>query len=112
MPRSVRENVEVAAQEGLTTQAASVVRDMIAEGVRISLVEYEEFAGWGFEPPSTFFTRSAMGVYYFYHTRSREKAQGACDATFGKGHYTVTAAKTQKGKGGALTCTGTHTRKK
>lgn len=84
--------------------------EISAEGVRISLVSYEEFTDIEFVPPATFFTRSAMGLYYFYHTRTRAKAQAACDDVFGKGRYTVHASKIQKGKGG-LTCTGTQTRR-
>ena len=84
--------------------------DVIAAGVRITVVEFEQFTDFEFEPPATFFTRSAMGQYYFYHTRARAKAQEACDDLFGKGRYTVNASKIQKGKGG-LTCTGTQTRR-
>lgn len=84
--------------------------EICAEGVRISLVRYEEFTDIEFVPPATFFTRSAMGLYYFYHTRARAKAQAACDAVFGKGRYTVNASKIQKGKVG-LTCTGSQTRR-
>jgi hypothetical protein len=83
---------------------------MISKGVRITIVSYERFTDIEFEPPATFFTRSAMGSYYFYHTRDRAKAQEACDEVFGKGHYTVNTSKVQKGKG-ALTCTGTQTRR-
>jgi len=81
-----------------------------AAGVKITIVQYEQFTDIEFEPPATFFTRSAMGEYYFYHTRLRNKAQEACDEVFGKGRYTVNASKIQRGKGG-LTCTGTQTRK-
>lgn len=84
--------------------------DMIAAGVRITIVQYEQFVDFDFEPPATFYTRSAMGHYYYYHTRARAKAQEACDDVFGKGRYTVNASKIQKGKGG-LTCTGTQTRR-
>lgn len=84
--------------------------EISAEGVRISLVSYEEFTDIEFVPPATFFTRSALGLYYFYHTRIRAKAQAACDDVFGKGRYTVNASKIQKGKGG-LTCTGIQTRR-
>lgn len=103
MGNSVRENQSKATKE---QDPSSIV----AAGVQISTIEYEQFADFEFEPPATFFTRSAMGLYYFYHTRTRAKAQEACDEIFGKGRYTVNATKIQKGKGG-LTCTGTHTRK-
>jgi hypothetical protein len=89
---------------------AQEISDMIAAGIRITIVQYEAFAAYDFEPPATFFTRSALGQYYFYHTRDRAKAQEACDDVFGKSRYTVNSSKTQKGKGG-LTCTGTQTRR-
>lgn len=100
MDVSVRESV-----------SAPVLKPSVqAAGVQITVVEFEQFTDFEFEPPATFFTRSAMGQYYFYHTRDRAKAQVACDDLFGKGRYTVNASKIQKGKGG-LTCTGTQTRR-
>lgn len=79
-------------------------------GVRYTVVIYDEFVDIDFQPPATFFSRSAMGDYYFWHTRERGKAQTACDEMFGVGRYTVNASKIQKGKG-SLTCTGTQTRR-
>lgn len=95
---------------GLELMQELQVKDAIVAGVQITIVSYEQFADFEFEPPATFFTRSAMGQYYFYHTRHRAKAQAACDELFGKSHYTVTATKIQRGRKG-LTCTGTHTRR-
>lgn len=86
------------------------ITDMIVAGVRISVVKYEHFSAHDFEPPATFYVRSALGQYYFYHTSKRAKAQEACDEYFGKARYTVNASKIQKGKG-SFTCTGTQTRK-
>ncbi|MDX9668660.1 hypothetical protein [Pseudomonas sp. P8_250] len=112
MERSAREIGTLSMQDLKVQQDPQVqqVSDMIAAGVRITIVKYEQFVDIEFEPPATFFTRSAMGDYYFYHSRERAKAQAACDDVFGKGRYTVNASKIQKGKGG-LTCTGTQTRK-
>lgn len=105
MPESVRENCS-ATPQGLQPL------DAIAAGIRITIVEYDTFTQYDFEPPATFFTRSAMGDYYFYHTRDRAKAQEACDMLFDRGRYTVNASKMQKGKAGvAFTCTGTQTRR-
>jgi hypothetical protein len=97
-------------RESVTGSTEVQLDSVIAAGIRITVVPYDEFADFDFEPPATFFTRSAMGDYYFYHSRDRALAQAACDEVFGKGRYTVNASKIQKGKGG-LTCTGTQTRK-
>lgn len=101
---------ETAVSTRSVLEQAQDITDVIAAGIRITVVQYETFAAHDFEPPATFFTRSAMGQYYFYHTRLRASAQAACDDVFGKGRYTVNASKTQKGKGD-LTCTGTQTRR-
>ncbi|MNE17276.1 hypothetical protein D3C87_1546910 [compost metagenome] len=109
MDESVKESGEEP-QEDPEDQQGPQVSNMIVLGVRITIVQYERFVDYEFEPPATFFTRSAMGDYYFYHVRNRAKAQEACDELFGKRRYTVNASKIQKGRGG-LTCTGTQTRK-
>lgn len=103
-------NVSVREKDAAPLPQELAPSDVMAAGVRITVVDFEQFADFEFEPPATFFTRSAMGQYYFYHTRARAKAQEACDDLFGKGRYTVNASKIQKGKGG-LTCTGTQTRR-
>lgn len=104
--------VKVSVEEKLKQYREGSIKDLIIAGVRVSLTDFEKFSAYDFEAPATFYTRSAMGEYYFYHTWTRAKAQTACDEIFGAGRYKVTATKTQKGKGTALTCTGTATRKK
>lgn len=102
--------IKVSAQEKVSRFKKGEVDALVIAGVRISLVSFDTFSAYDFEPPATFYTRSAMGEYYFYHTRTRAKAQEACDEIFGSGRYLVTATKIQRGTG-PLTCTGTHTRK-
>lgn len=85
-------------------------QDLKVSGIRYTVVSYAEYTDIDFEPPATFYVRSAMGDYYFFHTRDRAKAQAACDEMFGAGRYTVHSSKIQRGKG-TLTCTGTQTKR-
>lgn len=84
--------------------------------MKVTDVTFEEFTEYEFIVPSTFFIRDATGDYKFFHTSSRAKAQAFVDVEYGKGRYTVVASKLQKTKpkneSGALSCTGTATRKK
>lgn len=65
---------------------------------RITVVSYEEFSAWEFNPPATWFIKDASGSYIFIHTSQRAKAQAWIDEEYGKGRYTVNASKIQKGK--------------
>lgn len=78
--------------------------------LKITEVSYEEFTDYEFQPPSTFFVKSALGIYYFIHTSKRQVAQEWADEFFGKNRYTVVASKIQKGSGN-ITVTGTSTRR-
>lgn len=82
--------------------------------MKVTGVTFEEFTGYEFMPPSTFFIRDATGDYKFFHTASRTKAQTFVDSAYGKGRYTVVASKLQKTKskqeGGGYSCNGTATR--
>ena len=78
--------------------------------LKITEVSYEQFTDYDFMPPSSFFVKSAMGVFYFIHTADRAKAQAWVDEFFGKNRYTVVASKLQKNKGD-ITVRGTHCRK-
>lgn len=84
--------------------------------IKFTVIDFETFTDYEFVPPSTFFIRSAIGDYYFIHTAKRAVAQEWVDDKFGKGRYAVVASKLQKTKSksesGALTCSGTATRKK
>ena len=84
--------------------------------MKVTVVDYETFSDYLFVPVSTFFGRGATGDYYFFHTSKRADAQKQADEMFGKGKYSVVASKLQREKprseSGALSVTGTATRKK
>lgn len=84
--------------------------------MKVTVVDYETFSDYLFVPVSTFFVRGATGDYYFFHTSKRAEAQKQADEMFGKGKYSVVASKLQrekpKSESGALSVTGTATRKK
>lgn len=103
---SVQEN-----QGTLAECVAGKVDGIIVAGIQVSVVGFDKFSHYEFEPPAAFFTRSAMGQYYFYHTSVRDKAQAAADELLGKGLYTVLASKMKQGGRGKLTVTGTQTRR-
>ena len=78
-------------------------------------VSYEEFSEWDFMPPGSFYIRNAMGDYTFLKTSDRKAAQDAVNEIYGKGRYTVVAAKVEKTKtrseNGEYTVRGTSTRR-
>lgn len=82
---------------------------------RTTTVTFAQFADIEFIPPATFFIQNAFGEYVFIHTSKREVAQVWVDENYGKGRYTVKAAKLQATKSklesGGLSCTGTATRR-
>lgn len=84
--------------------------------IKVTQVSYTEFTDYEFQPPSNFYVMDSMQNYSFYHTSSRQLAQETADIMYGKGRYTVKAAKIQKNKprteSGMLTCTGTASRRK
>lgn len=98
--------MNVSVQENETAKEA-----LEAAGVKVLTVEFDEFNSYEFEAPATYFTRSAMGTFYYYCTRVRAQAQAACDELFGKGRYAVILAGTPKSSKKRPTCTGTHTRR-
>jgi len=77
--------------------------------LKITVVSYEEFSDYEFQPPSSFFIMDSMQNYIFYHTRSRVAAQQKVDEEFGKGRYKVIASKLEKGSG-EYTVRGTQSR--
>lgn len=87
-----------------------------ASKLKITKVTFDEFTDIDFIPPATFFIRDATGDYTFVHTATRSVAQDWVNENYGKGRYTIVASKLQKTKSksesGALSCTGTATRKK
>lgn len=84
--------------------------------IKITIVSFEEFSDYLFNPPATFYIQNAMGEYVFVHTASRALAQEYIDSVYTKGRYTIVASKLQKTKSknesGELSCRGTATRKK
>ena len=63
---------------------------------KITVISFEEFSDDDFKKPSNYFIRSAMGDYYFFHTRDRSVSQVWCNELFGVGQYTVNASKMSK----------------
>lgn len=84
--------------------------------LKVTVVDYQTFTDYLFNPPSTFYIQNAMGEYIFVHTASRQVAQEYIDAVYGKSRYTVVASKLQKtvvkSESGGLSCRGTATRNK
>lgn len=83
--------------------------------VKVTVVPYEEFADYEFEPPATFFFKNALGEVIFLHSSKREVCQAWVDEHYGEGKYKVIAAKVQRTKSklesGELSCYGTQTRR-
>lgn len=88
----------------------------MSKELKITVVTYEEFSDYLFQPPATYFFKNALGEIIFLHSSKREVCQQYIDDNYGVGKYKVIAAKTQKTKpkseSGELSCTGTATRKK
>lgn len=86
-----------------------------AKTVKTETVTFEQFSAWDFIPPGTFFIRNALGDYVFLKTSDRKAAQDTVNAEYGKGRYTVVAAKDvvskSKLESGGYSCTGTTTRR-
>lgn len=87
--------------------------EMKIDKIKVTQVSYTEFTDYEFQPPATFYVMDSMQNYSFYHTSSRQAAQEIADIMYGKGKYTVKAAKIQNSKprteSGMFTCTGTST---
>lgn len=84
--------------------------------MKTTRVTFEEFTDYTFNPPATWFIRDATGEYTFVHTSSRAQAQAWVNENYGKGRYTIIAAKLQKEKpkseSGGYSCIGVGSRKK
>jgi fibronectin type 3 domain-containing protein len=83
--------------------------------IKTAVVTYKEFSEWDFVPPGSYYVRTALGDYLFLKTSDRAAAQEYVNKEFGKGKYTVVAAKIEQGKSrlesGGYSCTGTSTRR-
>lgn len=78
-------------------------------------VGYEQFTHPDFIPPGSYYVRDAMGTYLFMKTSKRQEAQDLVNERYGKGKYSVVAAKLEKGvsrlESGEYSCRGTSTRR-
>ena len=88
---------------------------MAEKKIKTETVKFDVFSGYEFIPPGSFYIRDASGDYLFLKTSNRAEAQKHINDTYGKGKYTIVAAKIQKTvsrlESGGLSCTGTATRK-
>jgi hypothetical protein len=88
---------------------------MTKKEVKVTVVSYEDFSDYEFNPPATFYIMDCLQNYHFVHTSDRKVAQDWVDETFGKGRYTVKASKIQKTKfkseSGTYSAVGVATRK-
>lgn len=85
------------------------------KSIKTEIVKFDDFSQWDFIPPGSFYIRTALGNYLFLKTSSRAAAQEFVNTEYGKGKYTVVAAKIEQGKSrlesGGYSCTGTSTRR-
>jgi hypothetical protein len=88
---------------------------MTKKEVKVTVVSFEQFSDYEFNPPATFYIMDCLQNYHFVHTSDRKVAQDWVDETFGKGRYTVKASKIQKTKfkseSGTYSAVGVATRK-
>lgn len=63
--------------------------------MKTTVVEFEQFAEMDFQPPATYYVRTAM-CYIYLHTRKRNDAQEYVDSEYGVGKYTVRSSKLTK----------------
>ena len=88
---------------------------MTKKEVRVTVVSFEDFSDYEFNPPATFYIMDCLQNYHFVHTSDRKVAQDWVDETFGKGRYTAKASKIQKTKfkseSGTYSAVGVATRK-
>lgn len=88
---------------------------MTKKEVKVTVVSFEDFSDYEFNPPATFYIMDCLQNYHFVHTSDRKVAQDWVDETFGKGRYTVKASKIQKTKfkneAGTYSAVGVATRK-
>lgn len=83
--------------------------------IKVVEVSYEDYIGYDFVEPGSFFSVSAMQVYYFYKTSDRKLAQDKCDELFGPNRYVVKTSKNivtkSKREDGGVSASGTNSRK-
>lgn len=83
--------------------------------IKVVEVSYEDYIGYDFVEPGSFFSVSAMQVYFFYKTSDRKLAQDKCDEIFGANRYVVKTSKNiatkSKREDGGVSASGTNSRK-
>jgi len=77
----------------------------MVEKIKYSVVTYQDTLEEDFKDPSTWFVVGATGDRYYFHYRTRDSAQKACDELMGIGKYKIRTDKTVKPKG-ATTANG------
>ena len=89
--------------------------EMKIDKIKVTQLSYEEFTDYEFQPPATFYVMDSLQNYTFIHTSQRAVAQEVVDEIYGKGRYTIKAAKQQKTKPRTefgVSATGTASRRK
>lgn len=71
---------------------------MSKKEIEVIVVSYQDYIGYDFVDPGTYFSVSAIQEYYFYKTSDRKLAQEKCDEIFGPNRYVVKTSKTIKTK--------------
>lgn len=71
----------------------------MVEKIKYSVVAYQDTLEEEFKEPSTWFVVGATGDRYYFHYRTRDKAQTACNELMGLGKYKIRTDKTVKPKG-------------
>lgn len=87
------------------TQTANVFK---VDGVKVTIVSYEEFTDYSFIPVSSFYVMDSLQRYFFVHTAKREVAQQVVNEYYGHTRYKIKASKLQKPKG-TVTAVGHQT---
>lgn len=67
--------------------------------IKYSVVTYQETLEDDYKDPSTWFVVGATGDRYYFHYRTRNDAQRACNELLGEGKYKIRTDKTVKPKG-------------
>lgn len=80
------------------------------DGVKVTIVSYEEFTDSEFIPPATFYVMDSLQQYKFIHTSSREVATKIVYEIYGHNRYSIKASKLQKSTG-TVTAVGHQTRR-
>jgi hypothetical protein len=78
--------------------------------VKTTRINFQDTHGEEFHEPSKFFVRDGLGDHVYFHCRTRDAAQAACDEMYGKGKYLIRTTATIKPRGD-VSARGTNSRK-